>query len=174
MICEMIVLLRDSDHGDTTKNRKAGDVVIIKTEAQIAKKYEELFQKGMITQELIDTYTDIITKVDKLTLGDLQKARLRWPWGKEERKLYLTTQMDLSAEEIDLLSRPSGNIISNGDGFEFVQTAFRAKTLNIDTVTALLDKESLLDKEVDYQPLIDQITSKSHIVDRDPSITRSK
>jgi hypothetical protein len=171
MLCEMIILLRDADHGDLSKNRKAGDVIIIKTEAQIQTKYAEIFNKGLLTQEILDAYTDIKKILKNVTLSDLQKASLRWPWGGEERKMFLIARLDLIAQEITDMGSVDGYLDPIGDGYQFIQTAWRKKHFDFDSITALMDKDSLLDMEIDYQPVEKEMTSKSHIIIRDPAIT---
>ena len=163
MLCEMILHTKDVNLGDSTKNQTAGDAIIIKTEAQIVEKYAELLDKGLLIQETIDQYTDIKKPVKQITAADLQIANLRWPWGKMERKLFVVVQMDLAEKEIGGLGKPAGILVTAGDGFKFVQTAYRKSQLDYTALTALLDKTKIDDPVEDYQPIEKVTTDKSFI-----------
>ena len=172
MICEMSMRLTDSDFGDTTKNRKKGDVVSLITADKISAKFSELFIKGMLTQSVIDGCTDIKKAVDDVDLDDLQKAQLRWPWGDYEKKARLLVVMDLSADEIKDLSGPDGTMEFVDGHRVFIQIAYRKKNLNFFAITALLDPERIEDKDDEYQPIKDDTTDKSMINSvRDATIT---
>ena len=85
MLCEGIVLLKDKDFGDTTKNWKAGDFVSLKTEEEIRTKWSELLKLGLLDQRLIDVYTNIGKPFDQVDAGDFLTAELHWPYDGQRR-----------------------------------------------------------------------------------------
>lgn len=163
MICEMAIRVHDKRTKSSATERKAGDVISLITSERRLDKYLELHQKKMLTQQHIDNFTDIRRKVEDVTAEDIREANLRWPWSPTEMKGYLIVNMDLTEQEVADLSRHDGYM----ENEEFVQTAFRKKTLDWDTLTNDLDTTKIKDESIEYQPVKDQTLSTSLIASRE-------
>ena len=162
MICELCVRTKNKITYDQMSERKAGDVISLVTPEKKLNKFLELHRKKRLTQDLIDTFSDIQKKVMDITEDDIKKATINWPWTDLERKQYIITKMDLSEQEVRDLSKRDGYIEKD----EFVATAFRKKRLDWDSMTATMDSQKIEDNSVEYQPIKDQTLSIDLIVSR--------